>query len=134
MTHLLALCAAALALGPPPLPPEVTAGLSPYGIEVVAAETTVPVSAHRATRIARRHVRISIRPYPSAWVRVGRVSAHLVRVVHRDFALREGQIVWLVVIRDASIPVLGPRGGTYFASIGVFVASDDARFIEAVTL
>jgi hypothetical protein len=132
MTPLLALTATfALAS---PLPPEVTAGLTPYGIEVVAAGTTVPVPASQAFRTARKHVGLWARPYTAGWVRLGRMSANLVRVVHSESLLSEGQVVWLVVIRDATIPVLGPRGGTYVGSIGVFVGSDKARFLEAVTL
>jgi hypothetical protein len=114
MTQALALVAvaAALASAPSPVPDEVTLGLPRVGIEVVdgsdVAPGSLPVSSRQAVQIAQRRYGGFARPYTSGWVRLGRVTVHLVRVVRSSSSgLFAGQVVWLVVIRDATLPIFG---------------------------
>jgi hypothetical protein len=81
-------------------------------------------------------------PYTSGWVRVGRVTLHLVRVVRSssrgELGLFPDQLVWLVVIRDVTIPNLGPPHGrrgplTYTGTMAVFVRTDVPRYILAAS-
>jgi hypothetical protein len=80
-------------------------------------------------------------PYTSGWVRVGRVTLHLVQVVRSSsrgaLGLFPDQLVWLVVIRDVTIPNLGPPGRsrplTYIGTMAVFVRTDVPRYIVATS-
>ena len=109
--------------------------------------SSVAVSYLRADRIALRKFGWVARPYAaSGWVRVHRVTVHLVRVVpppigwpdRRGFVstapLKPGDLAWLVVIRDATIPILGPPGGTYIAPLAIFVRTDEPSFVVALTI
>ena len=76
-------------------------------------------------------------PYRSGWQRLGRVSVHLVRVVGSNsrgpLGLFPEQVVWLVVIRDVTIPILGPPGGRYLGWLAVFVRTDVPRYVVAAS-
>jgi hypothetical protein len=82
-------------------------------------------------------------------------STHLVAFSEPDFGEAENEIAaaeddatfvplymnhlaWLVVVRDANLPVLGPPGrrtrSTYEATVAVFIDATTGRDIEAVTL
>ncbi len=132
--------AAALAPAPSPVPDEVTLGLPRAGIEVVDASDvapgSLPVSSRQAVQIARKGFGGFARPYTSGWVRLGRVTVHLVRVVRSSSSgLFVGQVVWLVVIRDATLPIFGPpgRSGPRYSvgPLAVFVRTGEPRYILA---
>jgi hypothetical protein len=42
-------------------------------------------------------------------------------------------VVWLVVIRDATIPSLGPGVGDWVQTLAVFVSTDKPRFLESLS-
>ena len=81
------------------------------------------------------------RPYPSGWVRVDRVTVHLVRVLRSNtigpLGLFPDQVEWVAVIRDVTVPLLGAPGRpgpqSYLATLGVFVRTDMPRYIVATT-
>jgi hypothetical protein len=81
------------------------------------------------------------RPYSSGWHRVGRVTVHLVRVVSSNTVGKLGlfpdQLAWLVVIRDVTIPIIGPPGrpgpSSYISMLAVFVRTDIPRYILAAS-
>jgi hypothetical protein len=141
MTHALALVAVAAALAPPPspVPDEVSLSLPRVGIEVADAADVVPrslpVRSQRAVRIAWKTFGGFAKPYTSGWVRVGRVTVHLVRIVRSSWSgLVAEQVVRLVVIRDATIPILGGRGAAFYvAPLAVFVRTDEPRSILAAS-
>ena len=128
---------------PSPVPDEVALGLPLVGIRVVDATDVVsgslPVRPQRAVRVARKYFGGFARPYTSGWVRVGRVTLHLVRVVQSSGSgLFAGELAWLVVIRDATIPILGGPPGRagqlfYVAPLAVFVRTDEPRYIMAAS-
>jgi hypothetical protein len=119
----------------------VALGLHGAGIDVVATpHTATRVSARQARGIATRSFGGFARPYTSGWKRVGRVSVYLARVVRSNsrgpLGLFPDQLVWLVVIRDVSIPDLGPPGRPHHPFIGwlgVFVRTDTRRYILAAS-
>lgn len=116
-------------------------GLHGAGIDVVPADVAPPaITARAARRVALKNFLLFASPYPAGWTRVGRVSVHLVRVVRSNslgpLGLFTGQLVWLVVIRDVTIPDLGPPGRPHRAFIGwmgVFVRTDMPRYIVATS-
>ena len=117
----------------------VALGLHSAGIDVVPTPPTVTsVSARQARRIATRNFGRFARPYTSGWKRVGRVSVYLARVVRSNsrgsLGLFPDQLVWLVVIRDVTLPDLGPPGRPhrpFLAWMGVFVRTDMPRYVVA---
>jgi hypothetical protein len=117
----------------------VALGLHGSGIDVVAASPTpTQVSARQARRIATRNFGEFAHPYTSGWKRVGRVSVYLTRVVRSNsrgpLGLFPDQLVWLVVIRDVTLPDLGPPGRPhhpFIAWLGVFVRTDMPRYVVA---
>ena len=123
-----------------PLPEDVALGLADGGIVVADGPpgdgTMFPVTAAGAVRIAWRHFGGMAARYRFGLTRVGRTTVHLVRVVESDSVgpdgLFPGQVVWLVVIRDVNVPILGPprkhRPPSYLASLAVFVRTDTARY------
>jgi hypothetical protein len=119
----------------------VALGLHGAGIDVVPAPPTATrVSARQARRIATRSFGGFARPYPSGWKRVGRVSVYLAHVVRSNsrgpLGLFPDQLVWLVVIRDVTIPDLGPPGRPHHPFIGwlgVFVRTDTPRYVVAAS-
>jgi hypothetical protein len=125
---------------------DIALSLASTGIEVAeAAENaggSFPVGPRRAVRVALRNFGGFAYPYTSGWVRVGRVTLHLVRVVRSssrgELGLFPDQLVWLVVIRDVTIPNLGPPHGrrgplTYTGTMAVFVRTDVPRYILAAS-
>ncbi len=116
-------------------------GLHGAGIDVTAVDVATPaITAQVARRVALRNFRGFARPYTSGWTRVGRVSVHLVRVLRSNsvgpLGLFTDQVVWLVVIRDVSIPDLGPPGRQhhdFIGWLGVFVRLDRPRYIVATS-
>jgi hypothetical protein len=113
-------------------------GLHGAGIDVVPADVAPPaITARVARRVALKNFRGFAQPYGSGWRRVGRVSVHLVRVVRSNSIGRLGlfpdQVAWLVVIRDVTIPSLGPRPGSWLEWLGVFVRADTPRYILAAS-
>ena len=144
----LAVLLAAFVLSPArsPLPADVAVSLPSSGIEVVDAADvkagSLGVTSRRAVRVASRNFGGLARPYGSGWVRVGRVSVHLVRVVRTNtvgpLGLFADQLVWLVVIRDVTVPDLGPprpgrRRVPFVGMLGVFVRTDTPRYVVATT-
>ncbi len=116
-------------------------GLHGAGIDVLPADVPAPALGARAARhVALRNFGGFARPYALGWRRVGRVSVNLVEVVRSNtvgrLGLFPGQQVWLVVIRDVSIPDLGPPGrlhGDFVGWLGVFVRTDSPRYIVATS-
>ena len=116
-------------------------GLHGAGIDVVPANVPAPaLSARAARRVALRNFGGFAGPYTRGWRRVGRVSAHLVEIVRSNtvgrLGLFPGEVVWLVVIRDVSIPDLGPPGRPhhdFVGWLGVFVRTDSPRYIVATS-
>ncbi|OLD97958.1 MAG: hypothetical protein AUG91_10300 [Actinobacteria bacterium 13_1_20CM_4_69_9] len=116
-------------------------GLHGAGIDVVPANVPAPaLSARPARRVALRNFGGFAGPYTRGWRRVGRVSVNLVEVVRSNtvgrLGLFPGQVVWLVVIRDVSIPDLGPPGRPhhdFVGWLGVFVRTDSPRYIVATS-
>ncbi len=45
-----------------------------------------------------------------------------------------GSLAWLVVTRNATIPMTGPRGGTYAATLAAIVQTQRPRFVVALTI
>jgi hypothetical protein len=119
----------------------VALGLHGAGIDVVPAPpTATPISARQARRIATRSFGGFVRPYTSGWKRVGRVSVYLARVARSNsrgpLGLFRDQLVWLVVIRDVTIPDLGPPGRPhrpFIGWLGVFVRIDTPRYVLAAS-
>jgi hypothetical protein len=116
-------------------------GLHGAGIDVVPANVPAPaLSARAARRVALRNFGGFAGPYTRGWRRVGRVSVHLGEIVRSNtvgrLGLFPGQVVWLVVIRDVSIPDLGPPGRPhhdFVGWLGVFVRTDSPRYIVATS-
>jgi hypothetical protein len=141
MTHALVALVAAAALAP--VPDDIAVSLPSTGIVVVdatdVAASSLAVSPQRALRVARRNFGGFAHPYTSDWVRVGRVTLHLVRVVRSNsmgpLGLFPGQLVWLVVVRDVTLPIFGPPGRrgprSYVGMLAVFVRTDVPRYILA---
>jgi hypothetical protein len=80
------------------------------------------------------------KPYAFGWRRVGCVSVQLVEIVRSNtvgrLGLFPGQLAWLVVIRDVSLPDLGPHGRVhrdFVGWLGVFVRTDNPRYIVATS-
>jgi hypothetical protein len=134
---------------PTPIPDDVRLGLAQLSIGVSSLAgvkpSSQPVRYQQALRIAKKKVGWMIRPEMSGWIRVHRITIHLVRLTlppvlaeRRGFVstapLRIGDLAWLVVLRDATIPVLGPPGGIYVAPIAVFVRTDEPKFVVAMSL
>ena len=117
----------------------VALGLHGAGIDVVpTSPAATSVSAQQARRIATKNFGGFARPYTSGWTRVGRVSVYLARVVRSNsrgpLGLFPDQLVWLVVIRDVTLPNLGPPGQPHRPFIGwmcVFVRTDVPRYVVA---
>ena len=131
------------------VPEDVRTALDQLSVGVAGVPSTnvpnLPVGYKAAFRVAESKAGWMVRPYRSDWVRVHRITIHLVRIVpplvlpdHHGFVslapLRIGDLAWLVVMRDATIPILGPPGGTYIAPIAVFVRTEQPTFVAAVTL
>lgn len=76
------------------------------------------------------------------WVLPRIVSARLVRigdkpegkVVVDTSPLGPGSLAWLVIIRNADIPVLGPPGGNYITTMAVLVEASRPHAVVGVTL
>jgi hypothetical protein len=119
----------------------VALGLQSAGVDVVPTPPTpTSISARQARRIATKNFGGFAHPYTSGWKRVGRVSVYLARVVRSNtlgpLGLFPDQLVWLVVIRDVSIPDLGPPGRPhrpFIGWMGVFVRTDIPRYIVAAS-
>jgi hypothetical protein len=117
----------------------VALGLHSAGIDVVPTPPTVTsVSAGQARRIATKNFGGFAHPYTSGWKRVGPVSVYLARVERSNsrgpLGLFPDQLVWLVVIRDVTLPDLGPPGRShhpFIAWLGVFVRTDMPRYVVA---
>lgn len=131
------------------VPEDVRTALAELSVGVADVPSTnvpnLPVAYKAAFRVAKSKAGWMARPYRSDWVRVHRITIHLVRIVpplvlpeHHGFVslapLRIGDLAWLVLMRDATIPILGPPGGTYIAPIAVFVRTDQPTFVVAVSL
>jgi len=120
----------------------VALGLHGVGIDVVPTPPTpTSVSARQARRIATKKFGGFPHPYTPGWKRLGRVSVYLARVVRSDsrgpLGLFPDQLVWLVVIRDVTIPDLGPPGRPhrpFLGWMGVFVRTDIPRWVLASSI
>jgi hypothetical protein len=128
-----------------PVPEDIAVSLPSAGIQVIDASGvnvgSLPMSSQRAVGVALGNFRGFAHPYTSGWVRVPRVTVHLVRVVRSSsigqLGLFPDQLVWLVVIRDVTIPNLGPPGRpgppSYLGMLAVFVRTDIPRFVVAAS-
>ncbi len=112
------------------LPEDVAMSLTNSGIEVRDASEVKRGSSYMTSRhavaIARRNFGGMARPY-SGWHSntVGKLG------------LFPDQLAWLVVIRDVTIPILGPPGRpgprSYTGMLAVFVRTDTPRYILAAS-
>lgn len=134
---------------PTMVPEDVRTALAELSVGVAGLANTntpkLPVGYKVAFRVAENKAGWMVRPYRSDWVRVHRITVHLVRIVpplvlpeHHGFVslapLRIGDLAWLIVMREATIPILGPPGGAYLAPVAVFVRTDEPSFVAAVSL
>jgi hypothetical protein len=139
----LVLAATALgAAGTAAVPSDVRDGLAAQSIEVglpTGAPAQLPVSATRAKRIVKR----------LGFVNGHAVGVYLVRVTGHPgpfdplpaghgwtpiTPLQVGDLAWIVVIRDATIPILGPPGGTYKATLVVIVETTHPKWVVGLTI
>jgi hypothetical protein len=135
-----------------PVPEDVGASLAAECYPVADASlppSSLPVGPRRALRVAMRNLGWAVLPYGARWSRVGRITVHLVQLREPPTAdgrcsfmnlnpIRVGDLAWLVVIRDATIPLIGPPGRPgpkrYVAPLAVFVRTDVPVFVRAMTL
>ena len=139
----LVLAATALgATGTAALPSDVRDGLAAQSIEVgqpTGAPARLPVSATRAKQIVKR---LGFVNGHAAGVYLVRVTAHPgpfdpLPPSHGwtpIMPLQVGDLAWIVVIRDARIPILGPPGGTYKATLVVIVETTHAKYVVGLTI
>jgi hypothetical protein len=139
----LVLAATALAAaGTAALPSDVRDGLVAQSIEVrqpTGAPAQLPVSATRAKRIVKR----------LGFVNGHTVGVYLVRVTGHPgpfdplppgrgwtpiTPLQVGDLAWIVVIRDATIPITGPPGGSYKATLVVIVETTHPKWVVGLTI
>lgn len=129
-----------------PLPEDVALALADGGIEVVDGSDVdagnLAVTSNRAVRMALGHFAGMEHMYTPGWTRLGRVTVHLVRVLRSDSVGPAGlfpdQLVWMVVIRDVDVAVLGPprknrRSRVELQSLAFFLRTDAPRWIVAST-
>lgn len=138
---------------PSPVPEDIKLALAEQSIGVADATDVSPVSLRvssaRARRVALKNFSWTVLPYRSGWIRMNRITTHLVRLseIRRasgrfDFPdmhpLHAGDLAWLVVIRDATLPLLGPPGRpgprSYMAPLAVFVSTDEPRYVRAMSI
>ena len=139
---LLVTATAVEAAGTVALPSDVRDGLTAQSVEVgqpTGAPAQLPVSATRAKRIVKRlgfvngHavgvylVRVTGHPGPFDPLPPGRGWAPIA-------PLQVGDLAWIVVIRDATIPILGPPGGTYRATLVVIVDTTHPKWVVGLTI
>jgi hypothetical protein len=126
-----------------PLPSDVRDGLVAQSLEVgqpTGAPARLPVSAARAKPIAKRQfgfvhghgvgvylVRITGHPSPFDPLPAGRGWTPIA-------PLQVGDLAWIVVMRDATIPRLGPPGGTYKATLVVIVETRHPKYVVGLTI
>lgn len=130
------------AAGAAALPSDVRDGLVGQSIEVgqpTGAPAQLPVSATRAKRIVKRlgfvngHtvgvylVRVTGHPGPFDPLPAGRGWTPIT-------PLQVGDLAWIVVIRDATIPILGPPGGSYKATLVVIVETTRPKWVVGLTI
>jgi hypothetical protein len=124
------------------LPSDVRDGLMAQSLEVgqpTGAPARLPVSAVRAKRIVKR----------LGFVNGHTVGVYLVRVTGHPgpfdplppgrgwtpiTPLQVGDLAWIVVIRDATIPITGPPGGTYKATLVVIVETTRPKWVVGLTI
>ena len=139
---LLVTATAVEAAGTVALPSDVRDGLTAQSVEVgqpTGAPAQLPVSATRAKRIVKR----------LGFVNGHAVGVYLVRVTGHPgpfdplppgrgwtpiAPLQVGDLAWIVVIRDATIPILGPPGGTYKATLVVIVDTTHPKWVVGLTI
>lgn len=139
---LLVTATAVEAAGTVALPSDVRDGLTAQSVEVgqpTGAPVQLPVSATRAKRIVKR----------LGFVNGHAVGVYLVRVTGHPgpfdplppgrgwtpiAPLQVGDLAWIVVIRDATIPILGPPGGTYKATLVVIVDTTHPKWVVGLTI
>jgi hypothetical protein len=130
------------ATGTAALPSDVRDGLVAQSIEVgqpTGAPAELPVSATRAKRIVKR---LGFVNGHASGVYLVRVIGHLGpfdplppgRGWTPITPLQVGDLAWIVVIRDATIPILGPPGGTYKATLVVIVESTRPKWVVGLTI
>lgn len=139
---LLVTATAVEAAGTVALPSDLRDGLTAQSVEVgqpTGAPAQLPVSATRAKRIVKR----------LGFVNGHAVGVYLVRVTGHPgpfdplppgrgwtpiAPLQVGDLAWIVVIRDATIPILGPPGGTYRATLVVIVDTTHPKWVVGLTI
>jgi len=106
---------------------------------VLAATAVGGVSATRAKRIVKRLgfvngyavggylVRVTGHPGPFDPLPTGRGWTPIT-------PLQVGDLAWIVVIRDATIPIRGPPGGSYKATLVVFVETTRPQWVVGLTI
>jgi hypothetical protein len=127
------------------LPTDVQAGLAAQSIGVAQTTDVSPdslaVTAHRALGIAKRNF---------GWIRGERPDAYLIRIIdHPDVfdppvvgasgwtdihPLQVGDLAWLVVIRNAKVPILCPPGGSYRSTLAVLVETTQPEYALGMTI
>jgi hypothetical protein len=106
---------------PPVLPLDVKRALADYSIGVVDASDvpakSLGVSRRTALRAARHRTVWGAPPALQGWRVVPQVSVYLVRLTERPTGskaavktdpLTAGDLAWLVIVRNAEIPIIGP--------------------------
>lgn len=142
----LAVSPSAMAAGHIALPADVQAGLAahPIGVEqaINISPRSVAVTAQRALRIAKRDFE---------WARGTRPAVYLIRIVTHPgvfdppvpgasgwtdiHPLQVGDLAWVVVIRNAKIPILGPHGGgSDRATLAVLVQTTQPRWVVGLLI
>ncbi len=119
---------------------------SEYSIAVAdvapAAARLVRVRPQQAIGVAKRRFPWNLRSSkPAGWMLAQTVRAHLVRlgkppkgkVALNTAPLQVGDLAWLVVVRNAEVPVLGPPGGSYVTTVAVLVEPNRRHAVLAVT-
>jgi hypothetical protein len=125
------------------LPSDVRDGLTAESIEIgspIGAPARLPVSAARAKRIVRPMMRF-YRGY-SGGVYLVRITGHPGpfdplppgRGWTTITPLQVGDLAWIVVIRDATIPITGPLGGSYQATLVVIVETTRPAWVTGFTI
>jgi hypothetical protein len=125
------------------LPADVREGLAADSIEVgptTGAPARLPISAARAKQVVKRY----FSPF-----RGHRIGVYLVRIAGHPglfdpvpqghswttiAPLRVGDLAWIVVIRNVTIPITGPAGGTVKETLAVIVETTEPRYVVGMTI
>jgi hypothetical protein len=131
---------------PPPLPPDVQHALADFSIGVVDARDvpakSLPVSRRAALHAARHRTVWGAPPALLGWRVVPEVKVYLVRLTERlagskaavkTDPLVAGDLAWLVIVRNAEIPLLGPPDKAHMlVNVAVLVQTTTPNTVASV--